>query len=300
MIACTEDFPHIPSDGPGLPSGRMPRRETDLVGLIRELCWLMSANLPDGVEIRRSLDEDLPSVLAVPEKLACAVSQLLDVSLARLSKNGGQLSVRAAALEETPNIAVTFETHCRDIADPEGVVLPQVFPEGKGEGARLARAGEMARDCGGEVEISGSPEGGLVVRLVLPCIASGTVRSSTRRNGVLVLVQDPFERDRYVHQIEALGARSVILPEPAQARAQLLRWEGMLNSILVAWDLDREQRKRLVREVRQIDRGLAIWIVTPGASPAESEAGIVETEEPVAVGELIRGAGFDMKEGGVT
>jgi signal transduction histidine kinase len=122
-----------------------------------------------GIDIRKSMEEDLPRTMADPMQLQQVFLNLF-LNAVDAMPNGGTLTVRT--LYDAPADAIRIDIKDTGTGiDPE--ILGKIFSpfqttKSKGTGLGLAICKQMIEQLGGSIGAENDPAGGALFRIVLP------------------------------------------------------------------------------------------------------------------------------------
>jgi nitrogen-specific signal transduction histidine kinase len=152
--------------------------ETDLSSFLRRKGRQLAANLPDDVELREELAEDLPPVSVDREQMTSVLENLVYNAVEALPE-GGTVTIQAQlarnlsfSTSEMPRDYVLVEVMDTgvgmDAATRARAFDPGFTTAGEGTGLGLAMVKQIVEAHDGQVELESEPDVGTDVRVYLP------------------------------------------------------------------------------------------------------------------------------------
>ncbi len=244
--------------------------------LVERMHQLLRRTLHDDIEIRISLAEDLPPVMADPSQIESAVLNLA-LNAQDAMPGGGCLMLTTAIAQldeqyraknpEVPSGEYVMVAITDDGAGMPPEVLNRVFEPffttkevGKGSGLGLSMVYGFIKQSSGHVSIYSEPGLGTTVRLYIPSAApdkasrerpAGGKRIIGGNETILVVEDDPFVRGYAVTTVAELGYRVLVAENGADALAKLeketpdlLFTDVVMPGGINGWQLAQRARER--------------------------------------------------------
>lgn len=157
--------------------GRPPEGPPSMIDLGELLQYLASSHLPPHVEYTLHLEDELPLVHGYYDALSRAFANLLLNAVEAMGDAGGQVSI-SAARNARGEVEVTIADTGPGIPAEaiENVWDPDFTTKARGTGLGLALVRQTVHAHGGRVVASNRPEGGALLRVILPIGASRDAR----------------------------------------------------------------------------------------------------------------------------
>jgi two-component system NtrC family sensor kinase len=216
---------------------RKPTKQTvDLRRVIEETLALRDYDLKlNNIEVGRTFDKDLPSVVADPHQLEQVFLNIVNNAVdAILEVNrGGKLQVRTYT--EGDYVCAEFHDSGPGIKEPKRIFDPFFTTKkiGKGTGLGLSICYGITKEHGGEILALNHPSGGAVFRILLPIAESKEEgprdrRSKPRDHGVqgrVLLVDDEDAILEFEREVLSGAGATVVTATHGEAAIEKLRRE---------------------------------------------------------------------------
>lgn len=259
----------------------------DVPEVLQSVAQLVTHALPEKINLRLSIANDLPPAHADCNQLENAVLNLA-VNARDAMPDGGDLviSARLATASDGPLPDSKTSFVLISVEDTgEGMpaeVLEKVFepffttkPLGQGTGLGLSMVYGFAEQSGGTVRIASEPGTGTAISLLLPVspVAPQTenVRSAAAKRGsgerVLVVEDDDSVRMLVREVLEDLGYEAVEIADPAAA-LPCLRSDEQIDLMISDIGMPGINGRELADEARHNRPGLPILFITGYAEHA--------------------------------
>jgi signal transduction histidine kinase len=165
--------------------GRLPLprpRPCDLNDLVHGVLRLYAENSA-GARVETDLDPALAPVLLDPDRMSEVINNLLVNAVQAMGPAGGTLTVLTRALDEGAELCVrdTGPGMSEDVL--RRLFEPYVSARPGGSGLGLAIARRIVLDHGGGIEAGNHPEGGALIRILLPWAGAAPVVPGGRGDG---------------------------------------------------------------------------------------------------------------------
>jgi signal transduction histidine kinase len=166
--------------------GRLPLprpRPCDLNDLVKSVLILYAENSARA-GIEDDLDPGLAPVLIDPDRMSEVINNLLVNAVQAMGQAGGTLTVATRALHEGAELRVrdTGPGMSEDVL--RRLFEPYVSTRPGGGGLGLAIARRIILDHGGRIEAGNHPDGGAVIRILLPWAGAAPVAPGGRGAGI--------------------------------------------------------------------------------------------------------------------
>jgi PAS domain S-box-containing protein len=222
------------------------RRIVSLSPIVREVGRLLRSALPSTIELRTSVESDLPPVLADPSQMHQVLMNLATNASHAMRGRGGRLEIRLEAVGVTPDM-VRARPELREgpavrltMSDSgegmEPAMLERIFepffttkPPGEGTGLGLSVVHGIVRAHDGAIVVESQRGGGTTFHVYLPAVEepqpdhAGRVSQAPRGHGERVLFVDDEPAVARVAEsvLRLLGYEVSSRTSPVEALAEL-------------------------------------------------------------------------------
>lgn len=271
---------------------RLPVR---LPRVVSEALDLLRATLPSTIEIRTSIDEATPTVLADETQLHQVLLNLATNS-AHAMPRGGTLEVRVAAASVNEDLAGRHTDlrpgrYARLTVTDTGTGIPpevreRVFepffttkPAGEGTGLGLSVILGIVRSFDGAIVLESEPGRGTRVDVYLPAHEApaepganpGMSEHADGRLHVLFVEDEEMLAKLERRQLEALGYRVTVHTSSVEALEDFRRRPGEFDLMVTDNTMPRMTGLQLAGEVTRVRPGLPVLMVSGYADNADPE-----------------------------
>jgi PAS domain S-box-containing protein len=276
------------------------RKILQLAGVVQEALKLLRATLPATIDIRQSIDDDLPAVLANPTQIHQVLMNLATNSAHAMKERQGRLHValNRLYLDETDprpqaelaagdyvRLAVSDTGSGMDEATLKRVFEPFFTTKGPGEGTGLGLSvvHGIIKEHDGVIGVESEPGRGTTFTIYLPAraaVAAPELLDNSvipRGNGERVLFVDDEVMLGEVAQkiIRRLGYQAVIFQNPGEAWEALQKDPAAYDILISDLTMPVMTGVDLARRALQLRPNLPI-ILTSGSSGTFSKAEVHE------------------------
>ncbi|WP_300975163.1 response regulator [Sphingomonas sp. LHG3406-1] len=293
----------------------------DVAAVLQGVAQLVSHALPENIELRLEIADDLPNVLADANQLENAILNLA-LNARDAMPDGGELVI-AAALADNPDAGPETgngkSLRISVVDTGSGMppkVLEKVFepffttkPLGQGTGLGLSMVYGFAQQSGGTVQIRSEPDAGTTVCLYLPTsrisapIESAEQPPAAKGAGQRVLVVEDEDAVRMLVRevLEELNYEAIEIADPSAA-LPCLESDERIDLMISDIGMPGINGRDLADQARRIRPDLPILFITGYAEHATSlvdflEPGMLLITKPFSfeklaesIGELIQPA----------
>ena len=211
----------------------------DLNDVVRNMQHMLGRLIGEHIEVELALDPDLPPVLADPDQIGQALTNL-SLNARDAMPAGGRLRVATAAVDLTASSAAEIGlqpgAHVRlTIADTGHGIRPEIrerifepfftTKNEHGTGLGLSMVHGIVTQAGGHIRVHSLPGEGATFEILLPASRAGDSRVFDDRGGevlsgherILLVEDEPEVRDVAASMLKKFGYRVVVAADGASA-----------------------------------------------------------------------------------
>jgi PAS domain S-box-containing protein len=266
-----------------------------LDSVVKDSLVLLRAFIPGGIEIQQTLLTDSGTILADASQIHQILINLCMNAVHAMEDGGGVLNIVVSTVNiaDEPGfrghglgpgsyvkLSVKDSGHGID-SDIQGNVFDPYFTTravGKGSGMGLSVVHGIVRNHGGAISIKNEPQGGTVVEVLFPQVASdvaiyGEEGESARRGETVLVVDDEESLLIMVKQmLERLGYSVKATTSPREALEEFRRDPNLFDLVITDMTMPGMSGPRLSTEISGIVPDIPIIICPGGCAGIESES----------------------------
>ncbi len=254
--------------------------------VVHETLKLIRPSLPATIELKQSIEPDLPPVLGDPAQLRQVLANLCANSEHAMRGSQGTLEIQAGAVSVTPELArvrpaLRAKRYARLTVRDTGCGMParvkaQAFepffttkPEGEGIGLGLAVVRGIVLHHGGAVYLESTPAQGTALEIFLPLVEQGVSeeplppdalpRGSER---VLLVEDEPALAELGRDMLESLGYEVIVRTSPSEALRAFQLMPQQFDLMITDHTMPGMTGETLVHDVLTIRPDLPVLMMT--------------------------------------
>ncbi|MGJ5815000.1 hybrid sensor histidine kinase/response regulator [Paludibaculum fermentans] len=242
-----------------------PRQALNLNLIVQEMSELVRVSVPEGWSVKSGLARNIPPLLGRASELRQLVLNLAWGACGGLGEEGGELRLRTVFDEEAAEPVVVLETEAVGLAGRPG-------PEVQSEAAelRLTVSRSIAESHGGALEVLERPDGGVMLRALIPPIAGWRMvtparsmqQSAIARPATVLLVEDePAVRDMAEKLLRRAGYTVFSADNAAEAWGLCEQVGAALDVVILDLHVPGMRAKEMVHGIRSMfpKMKIVIW-----------------------------------------